>query len=79
MRTNIVIDDDLLKEAFQVSAARTKKELIHEALRVLIAFKKRKDLTDLAGKIDLRGDYDHKALRKLSANRAGKRRIAPSL
>ena len=65
MRTNIVIDDKLLDEAFEVSDARTKKDLIHEALRTLIKLKKRKDLTELAGKIDFDPDYDHKALRKL--------------
>jgi Arc/MetJ family transcription regulator len=65
MRTNIVIDDQLLKEAFQVSSARTKKDLVHEALRTLIIVKKRKDLTELAGKIDFHQDFDHKALRKL--------------
>lgn len=32
MRTNIVIDDDLLKEAFRYSKAKTKKRLIHDAL-----------------------------------------------
>jgi len=36
MRTNIVIDDDLLNEAFSVSNARTKKDLIHEALTEFI-------------------------------------------
>jgi len=65
MRTNIVIDDKLLGEAFEVSDARTKKDLIHEALRAFIKLKKRKDLTELAGKIDFDPDYDHKALRKL--------------
>jgi len=47
----MVIDEKLLREALAVSDARTKKDLIHEALRALISFKKRKDLTGLAGKI----------------------------
>jgi Arc/MetJ family transcription regulator len=65
MRTNIVIDEKLLRAAFSVSEARTKKDLIHEALRVLVSVRKRKDLTELAGKIDFTDDYDHKALRKM--------------
>lgn len=65
MRTNIVIDEKLLRAAFSVSDARTKKDLIHEALRVLVSLRKRKDLTELAGKIDFTDDYDHKALRKM--------------
>ena len=65
MRTNIVIDDDLLKEAFSVSRARTKKDLIHEALKELIRLRKRKDLTELAGSIEFYKGFDHKKLRKL--------------
>ena len=65
MRTNIVIDETLLRAAFSVSEARTKKDLIHEALRVLVSIRKRKDLTELAGKIDFSDEYDHKALRKM--------------
>ena len=64
MRTNIVIDDDLLADAFSVSDARTKKELIHEALRHYIRIRKCKDLTALSGKIRFIKDYDHKKLRK---------------
>ena len=64
MRTNIVLDEELVSEAFSVSDARTKKELIHEALRVMITMRKRKDLTDLSGKIQLIDNYNHKALRK---------------
>jgi Arc/MetJ family transcription regulator len=65
MRTNIVIDDDLLNEAFSVSNARTKKDLIHEALTEFIRIKKRKDMTELAGSIEFYKNYDHKKMRKL--------------
>ena len=65
MRTNIVIDDDLLEEAFSVSQARTKKDLVHEALRELIRVKKRKDLTELAGSIEFYEGFDYKELRKM--------------
>ena len=65
MRTNIVIDDELLSEAFSVSNARTKKDLIHEALKEFIRLKKRKDLTELAGAIRFHKNYNHKKLRKL--------------
>jgi Arc/MetJ family transcription regulator len=67
MRTNIVLDDELIKEAFAVSNARTKKDLIHEALREYVRLKKRKDLTELAGAIGFHKNYDHKKLRKLRA------------
>ena len=64
MRTNIVLDDNLLKEAFSVSTAKTKKQLIHEALRELVHLRKRKDLTELAGLVEFHEGFDHKALRK---------------
>ncbi len=64
MRTNVVIDDKLLGEAFSVSKAKTKKELIHEALRTLVRVKKRKDLTNLAGSIEFYKGFDHKKQRK---------------
>ena len=64
MRTNIVIDDALVQEAFAVSGVRTKKDPIHEALREYIRLKKRKDLKELAGRIAFYPGYDHKALKK---------------
>lgn len=64
MRTNIDIDDELLGQAFSVSRMRTKKDLIHEALRELIRLKKRKDLAELAGLIEFREGYDHKKMRE---------------
>ena len=65
MRTNIDINDKLLKEAFSVSQARSKKDLIHDALREYIRLKKRKDLTELAGSIEFYEGYNHKELRKI--------------
>jgi Arc/MetJ family transcription regulator len=64
MRTNIDINDELLEEAFSVSQARSKKDLIHDALREYIRLRKRKDLTELAGTVEFYEGYNHKALRK---------------
>jgi len=64
MRTNIVINDDLLDEAFSVSVSRTKKGLIHEALHELIRIRKIKDLTELAGQVEFHKGFDHKKVRK---------------
>jgi len=65
VRTNIVIDDALLEEAFSISRARTKKDLVHEALRELIRLRKRKDMTELAGSVEFYEGYDHKKMRKI--------------
>ena len=63
MRTNIVLDDELIAEAARLSGISTKKELVHEALRVFIATRKRKNLLDLRGKIEFAPGYEHKVLR----------------
>lgn len=64
MRTNIDINEKLLEEAFSVSNVRSKKDLIHDALREYIRLKKRKDLTELSGTIEFCEGYNHKELRK---------------
>lgn len=63
MRTNVVLDDQLVQEAFAVTNIRTKRELIHEGLRALIRARTKRRMVDLAGQIRFRDDYDHKALR----------------
>jgi Arc/MetJ family transcription regulator len=64
MRTNIVLDDVLVAEALKLSNARTKKELVREALEEFVENRKRLNLLDLAGKIEFAGDYDYKAMRE---------------
>ena len=64
MRTNIVLDDDLVEEASKLTGIKIKKELVAEALRTLIEVKKRKSLLDLAGKIEFDEEYDYKKSRE---------------
>jgi Arc/MetJ family transcription regulator len=63
MRTNIVLDETLVKEAFRYSTVTTKKDLVHIALQEFVKNRSRKDLRDLRGKVTFRKDYDYKALR----------------
>lgn len=63
MRTNINLDDTLVKKAFRLSKARTKKHLVATALAEYISNHSRKDLRLLRGKIAFRKDYDYKAMR----------------
>lgn len=65
MRTNIVLNDDLVKEATMLTGITTKRELVEVALRELIHSKKKKDLFELAGQIDFDDDYDYKSNRQL--------------
>jgi Arc/MetJ family transcription regulator len=64
MRTNIVLDDKLVKEAFSYSSSiKTKRELIEVALKEYVSSRKVKDLRDLRGKIQFDENYDHKKMR----------------
>ncbi|MGE5200073.1 MAG: type II toxin-antitoxin system VapB family antitoxin [Rhodospirillaceae bacterium] len=65
MRTNIVLDDELIKEAQVLTGLRTKKDVVHLALTELVRSRRRKDLTELAGRVRLARDFDHKAMREL--------------
>ena len=64
MRTNIVLDDALVSEAFKFSEARTKRQLIHQALEEFVARHKRKNPLELVGKVRIADDYDYKAMRE---------------
>jgi Arc/MetJ family transcription regulator len=63
MRTNIVLDDGLVREAQALSQIKTKRELIDQALREFVAHRKRLDLRDLKGLGELRANYDYKNTR----------------
>ena len=64
MRTNIILDDKLVQEAFKYSRANTKKDLIHLALKEFVEKRRRLNLLDLEGKIEFAKDYDYKKLRE---------------
>ena len=64
MRTNIVLDDQLVAEAFRYADdITTKKDLIEVALREFVKSRKIKDLRDLKGKIQFSDGYDYKKMR----------------
>lgn len=64
MRTNIVLDDSLVKEALSLSDVKTKKDLISLALQEFVMSRKRLNLLELSGKIAFREGYDHKRCRE---------------
>ena len=63
MRTNIVLDDKLIDEAFLLTRIKTKRELVNQALKEFVDHRKRLDLRDLKGIGGLSDDYDYKKLR----------------
>ena len=65
MRTNIVLDDELIKQAFLCAPIiKTKKALIDAALREFIEVRKVKEIKDIRGMDLLADDYDYKAMRE---------------
>jgi Arc/MetJ family transcription regulator len=58
MRTNIVIDDELMNEAMALSRLKTKKAVVEKGLKLLIQMKKQERIKDLRGKLKWEGDLD---------------------
>ena len=67
MRTNIVLNDELVREATMLTGITTKRELVEVALRELIHQKKKTNLFDLEGQIEFSKGYDYKSTRELRA------------
>jgi Arc/MetJ family transcription regulator len=58
MRTNIVIDEELMKKGLRYTGLKTKKEVVNHALRELIQRKERKEILRLKGKLHWEGDLE---------------------
>lgn len=58
MRTNIDIDDKLMKEAIKWSNLKSKKEIVNNALAEFIKSQKRQAMKNLQGKVEWIGDLD---------------------
>jgi len=64
IRTNIELDEDLLEQAARLTGIRTRRLLVHEGLRALVALTRRRPLSALRGKIQFDRNYDYKAARE---------------
>lgn len=58
MRTNIVINDDLMDEAITLSSFTTKEDVVDEALKLLVRLKKQGKIQSLKGKLKWEGDLE---------------------
>ena len=56
MRTNVVLDDELIEEALKVSRLKTKKAAIEEGLRLLVQVKRQAAIRRFRGKLKWTGD-----------------------
>jgi Arc/MetJ family transcription regulator len=58
MRTNIDIDDKLMKQAMKATGAATKKAVVETALRLAVRLKAQEGIKELFGKVVWRGPDD---------------------
>ena len=58
MRTNIVIDDKLMRDALRASGLKTKREAVEEGLRTLLRLKRQEEIRRFRGKLAWQGDLD---------------------
>jgi Arc/MetJ family transcription regulator len=58
MRTNIVIDDKLMKETLRLTGLRTKREAVELGLRTVVRLRKQEDIRRFRGKLKWQGDLD---------------------
>jgi len=66
MRTNIEIDDDLMREAMKASGEPTKRATVERALRLLIQTRAQAGVRALRGKFSWSGDLSGMRLGRIS-------------
>jgi Arc/MetJ family transcription regulator len=62
MRTNIVINDELMEKAISLSNGKSKKAVVEEALQLLIRLKEQLKIRNLRGQLNWEGDLDQMRL-----------------
>ena len=65
MRTNIDIDDRLMRQAMKSSRSRTKRAVVEAGLRLLVQTRAQANVRRLRGKIRWEGDLDKSRLGRL--------------
>lgn len=58
MRTNIVIDDKLMKDALRATGLKTKREVVELGLRTVVRLRQQEEIRRFRGKLDWQGDLD---------------------
>jgi Arc/MetJ family transcription regulator len=58
MRTNIVIDDELMAKALEATGLETKKDVVEQGLKLLVKRKQQQSIRSLRGKVKWEGDLD---------------------
>ena len=58
MRTNIMLDENLIERAKKLTGIKTKREVVQEALRTLILLREQAEVSQFRGKLKWEGDLD---------------------
>jgi Arc/MetJ family transcription regulator len=58
MRTNIVIDDKLMRDTLRATGVKTKREVVELGLRALLRLRQQEEIRGFRGKLDWQGDLD---------------------
>lgn len=58
MRTNIVIDDELMAETLRATGLKTKREAVELGLRTLLQFQRQAEIRDWRGRLTWTGDLE---------------------
>ncbi|MEE9230673.1 MAG: type II toxin-antitoxin system VapB family antitoxin [Acidobacteriota bacterium] len=58
MRTNLELDEELIKRAKRLTGLETEQAVVHEALRVLVRFREQEGVKPLRGKLRWEGSLD---------------------
>jgi len=58
MRTNVVLDEELVARAQELTGIKTKREVIHEALRAFVRLQEQAKIRELRGKLQWEGDLN---------------------
>jgi len=58
MRTNIVIDDELMSRVLKLTGIKTKREAVEAGLKTLLRLKNQENIRNYRGKLDWVGDLD---------------------
>jgi Arc/MetJ family transcription regulator len=64
MRTNVVIDDNLMNSALELSGMKTKKDAIEAGLKLLVKFNRQAKARNLRGKLLWTGNLDETRIDK---------------
>lgn len=62
MRTNIVIDDELMRQAKKVTGLKTKRAVVEAGLRMLVRLEGQQKIRALRGKVRWEGDLEQMRL-----------------